>query len=214
MTLYAVTDCRAGYGTSDVAFPALRVSPGRHTLLLGPSGSGKTTLLHLFAGLIVPKAGEVRFGDLSLGSLSESQRDAWRGSHIGLVMQRTHLIDALDVADNLLLALRIANKVVDRAKAIVLLSALGLEAMATKRPDELSQGEQQRVAIARASIHAPSVILADEPTSALDDANCDAAMNLLVGQANQANATLIVATHDARIRSRFAQVVELPPRTA
>jgi putative ABC transport system ATP-binding protein len=78
----------------------------------------------------------------------------------------------------------------------------------------LSQGEQQRVAIARASIHAPSVILADEPTSALDDANCDAAMNLLVGQANQANATLIVATHDARIRSRFAQVVELPPRTA
>lgn len=200
----------AGYGTNAVLDNfSLNIAKGEHTLLIGPSGSGKTTLLNILAGLGVATTGSVMIDGRDFTKLTASERDRVRGQSVGLVMQRLHLISALTVAKNLQLAQQLAGHKHDAARIGATLATLGIADKAGKYPRELSQGEAQRVAIARAVINRPAIILADEPTSALDDANCEAAIDLLFAQANEQQATLIVATHDARIKARFARVVTL-----
>jgi putative ABC transport system ATP-binding protein len=89
------------------------------------------------------------------------------------------------------------------------LEGLGIAAFATQKARDLSVGEAQRVAIARAVVNHPALILADEPTSALDDANCARALALLRNQAAECGATLLIATHDERIRKHFPRRLEL-----
>ena len=205
-----IRDLRAGYGTKTViALPLLQIARGEHTLLLGPSGCGKTTLLNVMAGIAAPQSGRVSINGTALDSLGVSERDRFRGRHIGLVMQRLHLISALTIQKNLRLAQRLAEVAVDDAAILHALQTLGVADKLDRFPRELSQGEAQRVAIARAVVNRPALILADEPTSALDDDNCLAAIDLLFTQADARAATLIVATHDARIKARFARVVAL-----
>ncbi|MBL8521472.1 MAG: ATP-binding cassette domain-containing protein [Betaproteobacteria bacterium] len=214
MPLLAASRIGARHDAQDWVFPPLDlvVEPGQNTLILGPSGSGKTTLLNLLAGLALPAQGEVRFRDQSLAALDESARDRLRGRHMGFVLQRLHLIASLNVVDNILLAQRLAGSAPDPARARALLARLGLGVHAERMPAQLSQGEAQRVALARALVHRPSLILADEPTSALDDANCAAVISLLLEQAAAEGATLVAATHDARIKAHFSQVLSLPGR--
>jgi putative ABC transport system ATP-binding protein len=205
-----VRDLRAGYGTKTVvSLASLQVAKGEHTLLLGPSGCGKTTLLNVLAGISLPLAGLVSIDGTALDALSVSERDRFRGRRIGLVMQRLHLISALTVQNNLRLAQQLADVAVDDAGILNSLEKLGVADKLHQYPRELSQGEAQRVAIARAIVNKPALILADEPTSALDDVNCISAIDLLFAQADANSATLIVATHDARIKARFARVVTL-----
>ena len=205
-----IRDLRAGYGTKTViALPLLQIAKGEHTLLLGPSGCGKTTLLNVMAGIAAPQSGRVSIDGTALDSLGVSERDRFRGRHIGLVMQRLHLISALTIQKNLRLAQRLADVAVDDAVILHALQTLGVADKLDRFPRELSQGEAQRVAIARAVVNRPALILADEPTSALDDDNCLAAIDLLFAQADAHAATLIVATHDARIKARFARVLAL-----
>ena len=90
-----------------------------------------------------------------------------------------------------------------------LLEKLNMVGKAKQSTYTLSQGEQQRVAIARALVNEPLLILADEPTSALDDSNTDAVFELLVEQANEVNATLVVVTHDNRLKDKFNNRIEL-----
>jgi ABC-type lipoprotein export system ATPase subunit len=183
----------------------LNIAQGEHTLLLGPSGSGKTTLLNVLSGLALPLNGKVNIDGISISTLTNAQRDKFRSQKIGLVMQRLHLISALNVEDNLLLTQRLAGLPRDIKRINEALIALQIENKAHKFPRSLSQGEAQRVAIARAILNRPKIVLADEPTSALDDTNCAAAIDLLFAQAREHGATLIVATHDARIKNRFAR---------
>ena len=205
-----IRDLRTGYGTKTViALPLLQIAKGEHTLLLGPSGCGKTTLLNVMAGVAAPQSGRVSINGTALDSLGVSERDRFRGRHIGLVMQRLHLISALTIQKNLRLAQRLADVAVDDAAILHTLQTLGVADKLDRFPRDLSQGEAQRVAIARAVVNRPALILADEPTSALDDGNCQAAIDLLFAQADAHGATLIVATHDARIKARFARVVAL-----
>ena len=202
--LVSITDLQAGYGSNAViAFERLEIARGQHTLLLGPSGSGKTTLLNILAVLATPMTGAVSIDNVRVDTLSESQRDHFRGQKIGLVMQRLHLISALSVRDNLLLPQRLAGVQPDSKCINAILEKLGIAHKVHVYPHQLSQGEAQRVAIARAVLNSPVMILADEPTSALDDANAEAAITLLFAQAEDHGATLVVATHDARIKSRF-----------
>ncbi len=209
--LVEISFLRAGYGgAAVVSIEELNLQPGEHTLLLGPSGCGKTTLLNVLAGLALPISGSVKIESRDITRLSASERDKFRGQRIGLVMQRLHLISALSVLDNLKLAQRLAGRALDAQRIDETLRTLGIEDKAKKYPRQLSQGEAQRVAIARAVINRPALILADEPTSALDDSHCEAAISLLFAQATQYGATLMVATHDARIKPRFARVVTLP----
>jgi putative ABC transport system ATP-binding protein len=128
-------------------------------------------------------------------------------------MQRLHLISALTIHKNLRLAQSLASGMVDEARILNVVERLGIAGKLDQYPRALSQGEAQRVAIARAVVNRPVLILADEPTSALDDASCLAAIDLLFEQASACDATLIVATHDPRIKPRFAHVVSLAKHT-
>jgi putative ABC transport system ATP-binding protein len=144
-----------------------------------------------------------------LAALSGAALDHFRGQRIGFVPQKLHLIPSLGVAENLLLAQYLAGVAQDRGRVAEVLGGLGIAERAEARPSELSHGQAQRVALARAVINRPSLILADEPTSNLDDAHCAQAVELLESQAAACGATLVVATHDQRVRSRFAKRIEL-----
>ena len=205
-----IRDLKAGYGTKAVvSLASLQIEKGEHTLLLGPSGCGKTTLLNVVSGIASPLAGQVAINGTALEKLAVGDRDRFRGKHIGLVMQRLHLISALTISKNLRLAQKLAYIEVNDSIISAALEKLGVADKLERYPRELSQGEAQRVAIARAVINRPALILADEPTSALDDANCLAAIDLLFDQAATYGATLIVATHDRRIEARFKRVIVL-----
>lgn len=212
--LIHIEDLTAGYPTPAgkqvvVSIDQLDIAAGEHTLLLGPSGSGKTTLLNALSGLALPLSGKLTIHGVTMGDLSHAQRDQFRSRHIGLVMQRLHLISALNVEDNLLLSQRLAGLPRDAARISDVLTTLGIENKSQAFPRNISQGEAQRVAVARAILNRPLLVLADEPTSALDDLNCDAVIDLLFAQAREHGATLIVATHDARIKNRFAHIHNL-----
>jgi putative ABC transport system ATP-binding protein len=197
------------YGSRKISFPDITCEAGDHTLLLGPSGCGKTTLLQLISGIRNSQAGDVWIDDTQLNKLSQAKRDQFRGRHIGMIYQTSHFVRSLSVLENLALAQRFAGETIDRGKLKGLLDKLNILDKANQKTYTLSQGEQQRVAIARALVNNPILILADEPTSALDDNNTNAVFDLLVSQADQVNATLIVVTHDNRLKSKFDKRIEL-----
>jgi putative ABC transport system ATP-binding protein len=214
MALIDISNLRHQYGGRTVLnLPAWQVEAGRHALVLGASGSGKSTLLTLLAGLLSVQTGKLSADGFDLGTASPAARDAWRGRHVGLVLQRLHLIAALSVRDNLRLAQALAGMPRDDVRIDTVLSALGVAGLAARKPHAISVGEAQRVAIARAVLNRPALILADEPTSALDDAACNASLDLLFTAAQEAGATLVVATHDQRIQSRFEDRLRLEAAT-
>ncbi len=196
-------------GKTILELPQWSLAHGEHALILGDSGSGKTSLLNLLAGLRHPGAGRVCVDGQNLAELGQSALDQFRGQHIGIVFQSLHLIGALSVLQNLLLAQSLAGKPQDAARALATLDALGLADKARAKPSELSGGQAQRVAIARAVINNPTVILADEPTSALDDNNTDKVLALLKEQAAACEASLVIATHDKRLLDRFDNQLKL-----
>ena len=173
---------------------------GRSMAVIGPSGCGKTTFLHLLAGLIRPGSGAIRILGQDLAELRGAKLDRFRGRNIGLVFQRFHLLPALNVRENVLLAQRLAGGRIDAARVAELLEQLDLGGLEHHKPSMLSQGQAQRVAIARALVHSPEIIMADEPTSALDDRNAEQALTLLQGSAQTVGAALLVVTHDQRVR--------------
>lgn len=190
-------------------FPEISISEGEHHLIIGPSGCGKTTWLHLLAGLRRSQGGMIKIDGTDIVQLSSSALDAFRGNHIGMVFQTPHFVPSLNVLDNVCLAQTLSgkNKNFDKAKAI--LERLGLQSKLKQKTTTLSVGEQQRATIARALINDPKIIFADEPTSALDDPNTDAVIRLLLEQAEASNATLIVVTHDNRLKTLFTNSIEL-----
>lgn len=192
-----------GYDGAEVLrVPAWSAAQGAHWLLLGPSGSGKTTLLHILAGILRPAAGRVQLAGQDLTALAAGALDRFRGRNIGIVLQRLHLLQSLTVAQNLLLAQYLAGLPQDAARVEEVLVSLDIADKAQAYPHALSHGQAQRVAVARAVVNKPQVLLADEPTSNLDDARCAQALDLLLTQATTCGATLVIATHDQRIKAR------------
>lgn len=190
-------------------FPDIHCQKGEHWLLLGQSGSGKTTLLHLLGGLLSPNQGDISINNVDLKSLSTSNLDKFRGKNIGIIFQTSHFVKALTVQENLMLAQQLAGVAVSKTRIKELLDRLNVGHKLHSKPHQLSQGEQQRVAIARALVNQPAIILADEPTSALDDQNCDEVIQLLEEQAAAVKATLIVVTHDNRLKEKFEHKILL-----
>lgn len=202
----------AYYGSEVLNVPAWQVEQGSQWLVLGPSGSGKTTLLHLLAGILRPAAGGVSIAGQDLGALRPDALDRFRGRHIGIVLQRLHLMASLTVLNNLVLAQYLARLPPDPGRAAEVLAGLGLADKTEAYPHELSFGQAQRVAVARAVVNRPQLLLADEPTSNLDDERCLQALELLQIQARACNATLIIATHDQRVKSRMPNQFTLGSR--
>jgi len=199
-------------GTEALAPVSLAIRPVEFVTLLGPSGCGKTTLLHLIAGLLLPARGKVVVRGQDLIALTPAQRDRFRGRNVGMVLQQFHLLPSLTALQNLTVAQSVAGWPVDRAGARALLDALGVSARPDAFPHALSVGQQQRVAIARALVNRPALLLADEPTSNLDDEACDAVAGLLLDASRKHGTALVIATHDSRLRARFATEVRLPRR--
>jgi len=190
---------------ADLHFPDLELPRGAHLLLRGASGSGKSTLLALMAGLLTPTAGRLAMDGVEVGALAPAARDAWRGAHLGFVPQRLHLSASLSVRDNLALPYVAAGLKPDEARIAALLAELGIAPLLDRRPHALSQGQAQRVALARALLRAPRFVLADEPTANLDDEACEATLALLRRVATEHGASLVIASHDARIETAWSE---------
>ena len=191
--------------TEDVvlSLPYFSVDRGNHALILGLSGSGKSTLLHILGGVLHPTKGTVTIAGVELTSLNGQKLDRFRGQHIGIVFQQMHLLASLTVEENIRLASYLAGKPQDAKRIRSVLSDLDLSEKAKAYPQTLSQGQKQRACIARALINEPDLILADEPTSSLDDVRCEYVLDLLIKQAERYGATLVIATHDQRIKPQF-----------
>lgn len=185
-------------------FSDLIVPAGQHTLILGDSGSGKTTLLHVLSGLLKPSEGTVTINGQGLYGLSTRALDRFRGQHIGLIFQDAHLVRSLTVSENLKIAQRFAGLATNMDRIREVLEWLNLGDKLNAYPQKLSRGQVQRVAIARAVVNSPSILVADEPTASLDDRNTASVIDLLLRQAEQTNATLIVATHDKRLKTAIS----------
>jgi len=196
-------------GDTLMQFPDFSVQKGEHFLLLGESGSGKTTLLHLMGGLLKKQTGSVIVDNTDVSGLSEAELDRFRGQRIGFIFQKNHLISALSVEKNLMMSPYLAGLPVNTKRIEEVLSGLGLSNKTKSKVTELSQGQAQRVAIARAVFNKPLILFADEPTSALDDKNCDRVIHMLMDAASDSQSTLIVATHDQRLKSKIHNQIQL-----
>jgi putative ABC transport system ATP-binding protein len=190
------------YRTSEVETTALRdinleVRKGEFVAVMGPSGCGKSTFLNIVGMLDSPSAGEYWFDGRDIAGFSESSRSELRKNAIGLVFQSFNLIDELNVAENVELALLYHADVSSgerKKRAATALERMKIGHRARHMPAQLSGGQQQRVAVARAVVARPKLILADEPTGNLDSANGEEVMQLLT-QLNDEGATIVMVTH-------------------
>ena len=191
------------------SFPDLECNNNEALLILGQSGRGKTTLLHLLALLLQPASGKIAVDGIALENISPSKAAEIRAQKIGIIYQKAHFVGALTVLDNILMTNYLAGKTQNTEKAFYLAEQLGFADHLQKKTNQLSQGEQQRVSIARALMNDPNVILADEPTSSLDDENCRKVIELLKKQSSVIGASLVVVTHDQRLKDEFSNQVFL-----
>jgi putative ABC transport system ATP-binding protein len=196
-------------GGVSFTFADWRLNQGEQRLVSGTSGSGKTTLLHLLAGLLRPATGNITINDTTINRLTNADMDAFRGKNIGLIFQKHHFIGAINMRNNLKAAQTLPGLTPNTAHLNELMDTLEIRNLETKLPSQLSQGELQRFAVARALANKPSLLLADEPTSSLDDRNCDTFIRLITANASRYNTTLIIATHDARLRQNFSSIYSL-----
>jgi ABC-type lipoprotein export system ATPase subunit len=174
----------------------LHVDAGELVALVGPSGSGKSTLLHLLGGLDRPDEGSIELAGRRLERESERGLTELRRSHVGFVFQFFHLIPELTGEENVLLPTRLRTNgggAPQRARRLI--AELGLREAATRRPAELSGGEQQRLSIARALVNDPQLLLADEPTGNLDAESGHQVLSLLREVASGPRGVVLV-THD------------------
>jgi putative ABC transport system ATP-binding protein len=182
--------------------------------LVGGSGTGKTTLLHLIAGILTPDAGRIMFtaaggAGVDIATLSEGQRDIFRGQNLGYIFQSHHLLPGFTALENVLLGMSFTNRAPDRAWARQLLQEVGLAERLHYKPARLSVGQQQRVAVARALANRPKLVLADEPTGALDPKTAQQVLTLIRKLCDEVKASLLLVSHDPAIVEQLPRQVSL-----
>ena len=185
------------------------VGVGETVAVLGASGSGKSTLLSIMAGLDTPSLGRVELAGQDIFAMSEDERAAWRGNHLGFVFQNFQLMGHLTALENVMLPLELAgtSNAANLAKSI--LSQVGLAERLRHFPKVMSGGEQQRVALARAFVVEPQLLLADEPTGSLDAQTGESIMDLMLGMNKARGTTLILVTHDQKLAQRCDRTLTL-----
>ncbi len=204
------TDISYAYpNSSEIKFPNAVIENGSENLIIGPSGCGKSTLMNIIAGLIQPDRGSVFFDNEDIFSLNIAQRDKFRGQKMGIIFQSAHFMQSLTLKENMRLSQKLGKAKKGSTEIDRVLEMVGLEKHVKKKLSEMSVGEQQRASIARAVLSEPSVILADEPTSALDDKNCLSVLNLLRSIAKEYESSLLIITHDQRLKGEVESKIEL-----
>ena len=189
----------------------LTIKAGETVALLGPSGSGKSCLLHIAGLLEKPTAGDILVNGRVLSTNDDRDRTRGRLEHIGFVYQFHNLLPEFNALENVMLPLRLRGQGIGGARTAAgnILASLGLTDRLAHLPSQLSGGEQQRVAIARALVTQPDVILADEPTGSLDGANGAVIAESLLDLAREAQAAVLLATHDTTLAAHADRVVRL-----
>ena len=187
----------------------LQVMPGEFLGIMGSSGSGKSTLLNCIATVIQPSSGSISIKGKQLHSLKGAALADYRGKEIGYLFQNFELLDNLNGRENILLPLSLHNAPEKESKKRLaqLASYLEIQDVLDKFPTQMSGGQKQRVAAARALILNPSIILADEPTGALDSKNAKTLMEKLSGLNQDANATILMVTHDSNAASYCKRIL-------
>jgi lipoprotein-releasing system ATP-binding protein len=194
----------------------LAVREGESITIVGASGSGKSTLLHILGGLDKPDKGTVQFDGRDLNRMGARELNRYRNAMIGFVFQFYHLLDELNVLENVVLPAMVSRSVVGwllnrrsaKRRAMELLDQLGLKDRLEHKPYQLSGGERQRVAIGRALMNQPRLLLADEPTGNLDSATGNGILKVFE-DLNRAGQTIVMVTHDERIAQRAQRVIVL-----
>jgi len=194
----------------------LSIRKGEFVAIIGASGSGKSTLLHLLGALDKPDKGRVHFEGEDLDRVGARQLNRFRNKMVGFVFQFYHLLDELNVLENVFLPAMASKSVLGwlgcrrwaRSRAQNLLVELGLGDRARHKPYELSGGERQRVAIGRALMNEPKLLLADEPTGNLDWTTGNGILKVFE-KLNKSGQTIVMVTHDERIASRASRVITL-----
>ena len=211
-----VTHISKRYGSGTTAVTAvhnvsLSVSPGEVVLIMGPSGSGKTTLLSMLGALLKPTEGTIQLNGTVISALAESRLPEIRLKQFGFIFQDFNLLSALTTLENVAIVAELAGSRSSEArrKATDLLRELGLGERLNFLPEKLSGGEKQRVAIARALVNDPALILADEPTANLDSKIGKEIMRLLRHIAKEQRRSVIIVSHDQRIRDIADRVLWL-----
>jgi lipoprotein-releasing system ATP-binding protein len=189
----------------------LTVARGEVVALVAPSGAGKSTLLHIAGLLDTPDAGSVAICGRQMAGLSDRARTEVRRTELGFIYQFHHLLPEFTAAENIVLP-QLANGTVRAkadARAIELLTQVGVAVRASHRPAELSGGEQQRVAFCRALANGPRLLLADEPTGNLDPATADQVFETLMGLVRSTGLSAMIATHNLELAARMDRVLRL-----
>jgi putative ABC transport system ATP-binding protein len=203
------------YRTSEVETRALddvsfEVGAGEFLAIMGPSGCGKSTLLNILGLLDNPTGGSYMFFGEDVARASERHLTVLRRGAVGFIFQSFNLIDDLNVAENVEVALiyRGVSGAERKRRVAEALERVGIAHRSRHFPQQLSGGQQQRVAVARALVARPKLILADEPTGNLDTTNGDAVMDLLTG-VSQSGTTVIMVTHSLAHAGRARRTVKL-----
>lgn len=203
MAMIKLTGINKIYRTNEIETLALEnvnldVEKGEFVSIMGPSGCGKSTLLNIMGLLDAPNSGKIEINGTSVENMKDKELAAFRNKTLGFVFQSFHLINSLNVIDNVELPLlyrkmpakertRLAKEVLER---------VGLSHRMRHMPTQLSGGQCQRVAIARAIVGNPEIILADEPTGNLDSKMGAEVMELLHKLNKEDGRTIVMVTHN------------------
>ncbi len=211
MTILKTDNLKFRYNATSPEYSFHDIVLQKHETLLikGNSGSGKTTFLHLVAGILQPSNGKITIENTETSALKPHQMDKFRGKKLGVIFQENYFIESLNVLNNLTYISSLCGLKPDKTYIKSLLQNLDIEHLSSQKPSQLSRGELQRFSIARALVNKPVLLVADEPTSSLDDNNCQRFIQLIKQMCKQYNLTLIVATHDSRLKSEFDKVISL-----
>ena len=190
----------------DVSFA---IPQGAFVAIVGPSGSGKTTLLGLLAGLDTPSHGTVILDGVDLRRLTEDQRAKLRGEKVGFIFQSFQLIPTLTALENVQVPLELRGESGASARAVELLTRVGLRDRIDHFPSQLSGGEQQRVAIARAFSNRPRILFADEPTGNLDASTGGRIVELIEELNRESGTSVVLVTHDLGLAARASRMIRL-----
>ena len=214
MELLRVENLSKTYGKGEAAVRALRdvsfsMERGEFAAVVGESGSGKSTLLNCIGGLDAPTGGKVYLDGEDLFSMTENKRTIFRRQNIGFIFQSFHLIEVLDVEQNIIFPLLLDYRKPKKGQVEELLELLGLTERRHHLPGQLSGGQQQRVAIGRALVMRPMLVLADEPTGNLDSRSSRDVMDLLCKASRHYQQTVLMITHNMNLTASVDRVMKV-----
>ena len=214
MELLRVENLSKTYGKGEAAVRALQdvsfsMERGEFAAVVGESGSGKSTLLNCIGGLDAPTGGKVYLDGEDLFSMTENKRTIFRRQNIGFIFQSFHLIEELDVEQNIIFPLLLDYRKPKKGQVEELLELLGLTERRHHLPGQLSGGQQQRVAIGRALVMRPMLVLADEPTGNLDSRSSRDVMDLLCKASRHYQQTVLMITHNMNLTASVDRVMKV-----